>query len=62
MLIVVPLYLVGGVPYSIGVFLLGMLGIKEYLDMKESEKRIANFYQIDFLFMYSSYYIESRGY
>ncbi len=36
-LIVLPLFLVGGVPYSIGVFLLGMMGIKEYLDMKENE-------------------------
>ncbi len=45
-LIVLPLYLTGGVPYSIGVFLLGMLGLKEYLDMKESEKDLPIFIKL----------------
>ncbi len=45
-LIVLPLYLYGGVPYSIGVFLLGMLGIKEYLDMKENEKELPIFIKL----------------
>ncbi len=45
-LIVLPLYLTGGVPYSIGVFLLGMLGLKEYLDMKESEKELPIFIKL----------------
>ena len=45
-LILLPLYLHGGVPYSIGVFLLGMLGIKEYLDMKENEKELPIFIKL----------------
>ena len=39
-LIVLPIYLSGGIIYSVGVFLLGMLGLKEYLDMKENEKEL----------------------
>ncbi len=45
-LIVLPIYLSGGIIYSVGVFLLGMLGLKEYLDMKENEKELPIFIKL----------------
>lgn len=45
-LIVLPLYMCGGIIYSIGIFILGMLGLKEYLDMKETKKELPMFIKL----------------
>ncbi|MBQ4032213.1 MAG: hypothetical protein II625_10700, partial [Bacilli bacterium] len=34
--IVIPLYLIGGIPYRLGIALLAALAFKETLDLKES--------------------------
>lgn len=38
MIIVIPLFLLGGIPYSVGVGLLAALAFKEILDLKENKK------------------------
>lgn len=42
----VPLIIVGGLFFNIGVFLLSMLALKEFLDIKETRKRISNFVKV----------------
>ncbi len=38
--IVIPLFIIGGIPYSLGVMVVAMLALKEYLDMKETKKEL----------------------
>ncbi len=38
--IAIPLMIIGGTPYTVGVVVLAMLGLKEYLDMKETKKEL----------------------
>lgn len=40
LLIIIPLFIVGGDAFKLGVLLVAMLGMKEYLDIKETKKEI----------------------
>ena len=45
-IICVPLLITGGLFFNIGVFILAMLALKEFLDIKESKKKVPNFVKI----------------
>lgn len=38
--IVIPLFLIGGIPYSLGVLVVSMLALKEYMGIKETKKEL----------------------
>ena len=40
LIIVVPLIIVGGKPFEIGVGVLSVLGLKEFIDLKKHHKKI----------------------
>ncbi len=46
LIIVIPLFLSGGLVYSLGVLVVSMLALKEYLDMKETKKEIPMFIKL----------------
>lgn len=45
-IIAIPIYLQGGMLYSVAITILAMLGLKEYLDMKESKKELPIFIKL----------------
>lgn len=51
-IICVPLLIVGGLYFNIGVFLLSIFALKEFLDIKETKKRIPTFVKtISYIFL-----------
>ncbi len=40
LLIVIPIFIIGGNVFKLAIFLISMLGMKEYLDIKETQKEI----------------------
>ena len=40
LLIVIPLIIIGGIPFRIGVLLIGLIGFKELLNIKETKKKL----------------------
>ncbi|MBR3898376.1 MAG: phosphatidate cytidylyltransferase [Bacilli bacterium] len=50
--IVIPLIISGGIAFDIGIFVIGMIALKEFLDIKASRKKIPIFIQlIAYIFM-----------
>lgn len=50
--VVIPLILTGGIAYNIGVYIIAILGLKEFLDIKSSKKPLPIFVQvIAYIFM-----------
>ena len=45
-IICVPLLILGGLYFNIGVFILAMLALKEFLDIKETKKRVPSFVKV----------------
>ena len=45
LIILVPLIIVGGTAYNIGVYVIALLGLKEFLDIKSSKKPLPIFIQ-----------------
>ena len=45
-IIVIPLFVIGGMPYNIGIAILSLLGLKEFLDIKESKKKLPLFVKV----------------
>ncbi len=43
LLIIVPLFLIGGIPFTIAIYILSILGLWEFLRMMESEKELPIF-------------------
>lgn len=46
LIIAIPVFLAGGILYNLGVLILAMLGLKEYLDIKESKKELPTFIKL----------------
>lgn len=46
LLIAIPVYLVGGIIYTLAIMILSMLGLKEYLDIKETKKELPTFIKL----------------
>lgn len=44
--IAIPVFLIGGVLYTLAIMVLAMLGLKEYLDIKESKKELPTFIKL----------------
>jgi len=44
--IVVPIFIIGGNLYKLAIFLIAMLGMKEYLDIKETKKELPIFIKL----------------
>ncbi len=52
LIIAIPITIMGGMLFQIGVLILAMLGLKEFMDIKESKKKIPNFMKlISYLFV-----------
>lgn len=52
LIIVIPLILVGGVTYNLGVYVISMFALKEFLDIKSTKKQLPIFIQfIAYIFM-----------
>lgn len=52
LIIVVPLFIIGGLYYNIGIFALSLLALKEFLDVKETKKQLPNFVKmISYVFL-----------
>lgn len=52
LLIVIPLIIVGGTAFNVGVYVISMLGLKEFLDIKATKKTLPIFIQlIAYIFM-----------
>lgn len=45
-IIFIPLLVYGGLPFTLGIFLIAMLGLKEFLDIKETKKRVPTFIKV----------------
>lgn len=46
LIIIVPIIIVGGLPFEIAVYLVSLLALKEFLDIKETKKTLPNFVKI----------------
>lgn len=46
LLIAIPIFLMGGVVYTFAIMVLSMLGLKEYLDIKETKKELPIFIKL----------------
>lgn len=44
--IIVPIIIIGGLPFEIAVYLVSLLALKEFLDIKETKKTLPNFVKI----------------
>lgn len=44
--IVIPIFIIGGNTFRVFVFLISMLGMKEYLDIKETKKELPIFIKL----------------
>lgn len=44
--IAVPLFILGGIPFKIGFYILSMLGLREYLDVREKRKKFPIFIKL----------------
>jgi CDP-diglyceride synthetase len=52
LLIAIPVFIVGGIIYTLGIMFLAMLGLKEYFDVKETKKELPTFIKlISYLFV-----------
>ena len=40
LLIVIPIIFIGGIPFKIGVAIIGLLGLRELLKLRDEEKKI----------------------
>lgn len=65
LIILVPIFIIGGLPYSIAIYILSILGLKEFLDIKSEKKAVPLFTQfICFvsltLFIFSSVSIDPQ--
>lgn len=46
LIIVVPLLLLGGTPYNIGIYLVSLVAMKEFIDIKNSKKEVPIFIKV----------------
>ena len=59
--IMIPLFIIGGTPYNIGILVLSVLGLKEFLAIKQTKKELPTFITyISYVFYFHNYSLNSN--